>query len=353
MSDQRSKQTESRKAEHVQLAATGNVGHRAKQTGFAAIEFEHNALPELALSEIDTASTLLGHSLRAPIVISSMTGGYPDALRINRALAEIAERYGLAIGAGSQRQALESDAHHDTYRVLRLAAPSCFVFANLGGVELAKLHSANDAASLERVIALLEANAIAIHLNPLQELMQPEGARDFRGILDAIAWAVRVAGVPVIVKEVGAGISRAVAEKLLDVGARAIDVAGAGGTSWAGIEILRSDGGASDDTDRDLFWDWGIPTVDCLRQVSALKDDRPFELIASGGIANGLDVAKAIAIGADAVGMARPLIRAFVAGGEQALDRTMSSILHELRIAMILTGSRTIGELRSARLLHT
>jgi isopentenyl-diphosphate delta-isomerase len=346
--------TESRKAEHVQLAATGEVGHRRKLTGFADVEFEHNALPELAMSEIDTSSSVLSHPLSAPIVISSMTGGYPYALAINRALAELAERYGLAIGAGSQRQALESDVHHDTYRVLRQSAPRAFVFANLGGVELAKLHAAGDASALERVIDLLEANAIAVHLNPLQELMQPEGSRDFRGVLNAIAWAVRTLRIPVIAKEVGAGISATVAEKLLDVGVRAIDVAGAGGTSWAGIEILRSDNNVGDDaSDRDRFWDWGIPTVECLRQVSPLKNERPFELIASGGVASGLDAAKSIALGADAAGFARPLIRAFVAGGESALDRAMSRILHELRIAMILTGSRTLGELRSARLLHT
>lgn len=341
--------TESRKAEHVRLAATGEVRHRAKLTGFELIEFEHDALPELALEEIDLSSSFLGHSLSAPLLISSMTGGYADALEINSALAEVAAKFGLAIGVGSERQALESTQHHASFSVVRKMAPSALVIANIGGVELAKLHSAHDADSLDRIVELVGANALAVHLNPLQELMQPEGARDFRGITEAIEWAVGAVQVPIIIKEVGAGISADVARRVLEAGVAAIDVAGAGGTSWAGIELMRREAPSSD---LEEFWDWGIPTTECIRQVAALKDEKRFELIASGGIQTGLDAAKAIALGADLVGIARPFIQAFVAGGPGALAAKVESILEQLRITMLLTGSRTIGELRNARLLH-
>ena len=343
--------TESRKAEHVKLAATGDVGHREKRSGFDDVELEHNALPELALADVDTSSSILGHPLSAPLIISSMTGGYGDAYEINRSLARSAEKFGLAIGVGSQRQALQSDEHHRTFAVVREAAPTAFIIANIGGVELAKLHAHANTKALRSLMGLVHANALAVHLNPLQELMQPEGDRDFRGVRDAIRWAVAEAGVPVIVKEVGAGISAQVAKALLELGVRAVDVAGAGGTSWAGIEILRGDPDHRDDLEP--FWDWGIPTAECIKLVTPLKLQHAFDLVASGGVRNGLDVAKSIALGADLAGVARPFIQALMSGGEPALERTIDSILHQLRIAMLLTGSRTLGELHSARLLHS
>jgi isopentenyl-diphosphate delta-isomerase len=341
--------TESRKADHVRLAATGEVGHRTKLTGFDSVEFEHDALPELALPEIDLRANFLGHALSAPLIISSMTGGYADALEINRALGECAEQFGLAIGVGSQRQALESTEYHASFRVVREMAPNAFVIANIGGVELAKLHASGDSDSIRKLIDLIEANALAIHVNPLQELMQPEGARDFRGIAKAIEWIVRTVELPVIVKEVGAGISSNVARRLLGAGVRAIDVAGAGGTSWAGIELMRREGSTDD---LDCFWDWGIPTAQCIREVAELKNERVFELIASGGVQTGIDVAKSIALGADLAGMARPFIQAYMQRGREGLAAKIEGVLDQLRITMLLTGSRTLGELRNAKLLH-
>ena len=341
--------TESRKAKHVELVVREQVEHREKRTDFDDFDFEHNALPELAFSEIETEITLFGQPLRVPLIISSMTGGYADATQINRALAGTAERYGLAMGVGSERQALENNRHHSSFSVVREAAPNAFIFANIGGVEVSRLHANRKVAELRKIIDLVQANALAVHLNPLQELLQPEGSRDFRGVLDGIAACAKELGVPIMVKEVGAGISKAVARKLLDVGVRAIDVAGAGGTSWAGVEILRND----DRTKAmlDPFWDWGIPTAQALANVSELKSEYDFDLIASGGIRNGLDIAKSLVLGANAAAVARPLIQAYIDGGEEALFALLDTLIYQLRAAMFLTGSPDVASLKQQHLI--
>jgi isopentenyl-diphosphate delta-isomerase len=272
-----------------------------------------------------------------------MTGGYADAEQINRELATAAQQYGLAMGVGSARQALGSSEQHASFAIVRQVAPSIPIFTNIGGHEVARLNADGKIVELKRIIDLVEADAIAIHLNPLQELMQPEGSTDFRGVLDGIETAARTLGVPVIVKEVGAGISASVARKLLDVGVSVIDVAGAGGTSWAGVEILRHD--ERDRASLEPFWDWGIPTVQALLDVASI-DDREFTLISSGGVTNGVDIAKSIALGADLAAIARPLIKALMDVGPEELHSLIGSILFHLRGAMFLTGSRTLHELR-------
>jgi len=277
-----------------------------------------------------------------------MTGGYPDAERINRSLAEAAQQFGLAMGIGSARQAMESDSQHGSFSIVRKSAPGIPIFTNIGGREVAQLDGAGKIRELRKIIDLVEADAIAIHLNPLQELMQPEGSTDFRGVLNGIEQVVLTLGIPVIVKEVGAGISAQVAKRLLDVGVTVIDVAGAGGTSWAGVEILRHDD--SDQPTREPFWDWGIPTVQALLDVVTLRTDHEFTLIASGGITNGLDVARSIALGADLAAMARPLIKSLVDHGPEALHAQIESILFQLRGAMFLTGSRDLAELSKQEL---
>ena len=341
-----SQPTASRKKQHVDLTLSRDVGFRTKTTGLEQWEFLHNALPELDLAEIDTSARFLDKTLAFPLLVSSMTGGYADALRINRLLAETCQAVGIGMGLGSQRQALEDDTYHRTFSVVREVAPSIPVIGNLGAAEVARL---TDAGPALRLVELIGADAFAVHLNPLQELLQPEGSPAFRGVLRGITTLVAGLPVPVIVKEIGAGLSAGVVRRLLEAGVTIIDVAGAGGTSWAGVEILRR----KDRAFPDEFWDWGIPTASAVQNAAALKGQpRKFTLIASGGIANGLDTAKCIALGADCTACARPMLAALHAGGMTGLRQRLEDWQRDLRGAMFLTGSRTITELQRAPILR-
>lgn len=334
--------TPSRKKQHVELALNRNVGFRAKTTGFENLEFINNALPEINLHEIATSTVFLGHTLSSPFMISCMTGGYADALAINRQLAEVCEEMGIAMGVGSQRQALEDTQYHRTFSVVREVAQSIPVVGNIGAAEIAGLKSAE---GVLRLVELIRADGFAVHLNPVQELLQPEGNTNFRGVLKGISLLVRELPVPVIVKEIGAGISTDVARRLLEAGVHHIDIAGAGGTSWAGVEILRGHGGEG-------FWDWGIPTARAIRDAGALKSPSTrFTLIASGGIASGMDAAKSIALGADLVGAARPMLLALHRGGKRGLKSMIAAWAQELRGIMFLTGSGTIADLQRVALI--
>jgi len=341
----RPRSTSSRKKQHVRLALTRDVGFRAKGTGLDHLDFEHNALPEIDFSEVDTSTRFLGYQLSCPLLISSMTGGYADALTINRQLAEVCGEMNIALGVGSQRQATERKALHRTFSVIREVAPNIPVIGNLGAAEVARLQ---DVASAQKLVDLVRADAFAIHLNPLQELLQPEGNPAFRGVLKGIARLVRELSVPVIVKEIGAGISGEVATRLIEAGVRSIDVAGAGGTSWAGIEILRRKRSPS----RERFWDWGIPTADALRAVTPLKKRSPdLTIIASGGVASGVDAAKCIALGADLVGSARPVLQALLRHRKRGLKTLLQEWVEELRSVMFLTGAKSINELQTKKLV--
>lgn len=337
--------TSSRKQQHVQITLSRDVSFRGKSAGFDRFEFIHNALPELDLAQVDPSTTFLGKRVNLPLIVSSMTGGYRDAVRINRGLAEACAARGIAMGVGSQRQAIEDKTHHRSYSIVREVAPKIPVFGNIGAAEVAKLKSA---APVRRLADLIGADAFAVHLNPLQEFLQPEGNPQFAGVLKGIGLLVRELGIPIMVKEIGAGISAGVAVRLIEAGVTIIDVAGAGGTSWAGVEILRRDRNGRAGRDfASSFWDWGIPTVDALRQVSALKQQHPsLTVLASGGVATGLDVAKSIALGADLAGSARPLLKTLETGGVKGLVRELDTWAAELKGAMFLTGSRTIGELK-------
>lgn len=350
--------TSSRKQEHVELTVRKDVGFRGKTTGFERWEFLHNALPELDFSDVDPSVLFLGKKIGLPLIISSMTGGYHDAARINRRLAEACHEKKLGMGVGSQRQALENSTFHRSYSVIREVAPDIPVIGNIGAAEVARLR---DVSSILKLSELIRADAFAVHLNPLQELLQPEGNPEFRGVLRGIELLVNNLKIPVIVKEIGAGISASVARRLLNAGVSIIDVAGAGGTSWAGVEILRRNKGTVPHrrmkTGRNgdfatRFWDWGIPTVDALRQVCSLKGQYPsLMVIASGGIHNGLDIAKAIAFGADLAAIARPMMIALEKGGVPELARLIDTIGWELKAAMFLTGSKTINELQQQQLI--
>jgi isopentenyl-diphosphate delta-isomerase len=334
------KETSSRKRDHVKLVIARDVAHRAISTGYDSLRFVHNALPELSLEEIDTSTVFFGNHLDAPLLVSSMTGGYSDALAINRDLAIAAQEFGIAMAVGSARQAMEDKTEHPSYSVARKENPDGLLFTNVGAAEIASLHREKKIDKLKVIVDLVQADGLIVHLNPLQELLQPEGNTNFTGVLAGIESVVKELGIAVIAKEVGAGISREVAARLLAAGVRAIDVAGAGGTSWAGVEILRRK--KKDRPETDVFWDWGIPTADALAEVAELKKKATFGLIASGGIRDGIDVAKSIALRADLVGMARPLLKSLSSGKSAKLHEKIEGVIRQLRAVMFLTGSRDL-----------
>lgn len=332
--------TSRRKQEHVDLVLNRDVGFRTKSTGFEQWEFTHNALPELNFSEVDSTSTFLGKQLSFPMMVSCMTGGYRNAQWINKQLAEVCEELRIAMGVGSQRQALEDSSYHKTFQVVRQVAPTVPLIGNIGAAEIAQL---NDVSPVERLVDMIRADAFAIHLNPLQEFLQPEGNPNFRGVLNGIKLLTQHLSVPVIVKEIGAGISGEVAQRLIEAGVRIIDVAGAGGTSWAGIEILRR----NEDDLKETFWDWGIPTAEALRQVSQFRSRVPgLRIIASGGITNGIHIAKSLALGADLAASARPMLQALHRRGKEGLRTLLELWKKELKGAMFLVGASTIERLR-------
>lgn len=335
---------ESRKADHLRLCLEGDVQFQQVTNGFECYRFTHCCLPELDRSDINLQTTFLGKNLGAPLLISSMTGGTELARLVNTRLATVAQRYRLAMGVGSQRIAIEQPHLASTFAV-RPLAPDILLFANLGAVQLNYGYGLDECLHL---VNLLEADALILHLNPLQECVQSRGDTNFRGLLSKIAKLCQQLPVPVVVKEVGNGISAAMAQKLIDVGVTAIDVAGAGGTSWAKVESER----AQDNKQRRLgqvFGDWGLPTAECLNSIRAVAPTIP--LIASGGLRNGLDVAKAIALGADLAGLARPFLEAAVES-EAAVDELVLVLIAELETALFCTDNATLLKLKSSGALQ-
>ena len=326
-----------RKLEHIRLALEERM--QLGRSYFDDYRFEHAALPEIDLAAIDTGVDFLGRRLAAPLLISSMTGGTETAGLINRNLAAGAERARVAVGVGSQRKALEDPGKADTFRV-REVAPSAVLLANLGAVQL---NYGMGVRECEEAVAMIGADALILHLNPLQEAIQPEGQCNFAGLLPKIGAVVRELGVPVVVKEIGCGISEATARALAAQGVRIVDTAGVGGTSWARIEAQR----ANDLEIGELFAGWGIPTPDSIRQLRRVEG---LTVIASGGVRNGLDVAKAIALGADLVGMAYPFLAPATESPEKVADKIARTV-RELRICMFCLGVTTIAELQRVPLL--
>ena len=326
-----------RKRSHLELCQAEEVEYSGKTTLFEEIDLIHDALPELAVGEVDVATALLGKPLRAPLLITGMTGGTEEASGINRDLARVAEEHGIAFGLGSQRAMQRTPDLAYTFEVRR-HAPTTLVLANLGLVQA----TAQPTGAVERLARAVGADAVCLHLNPAQELIQPGGDRDFRYGLETLARLVRELPLPVVVKETGCGISRGVGERLVGAGVRTVDVSGAGGTSWIKVEALRA--GAPGRELGTLFSDWGIPTAAALAGLRGLG----FELIASGGIRSGLDVAKAFALGAHAAGVALPVLRAYRAGGVAAAGDFIERLIAGLKTAMVLTGSRDLDALRRA-----
>src|SRR5579864_9259147 len=327
---------QARKGEHLELAARDDVDRSSAGT-WADIQLLHEALPELDLDQVDVSVTFLGRRLEAPLLIAGMTGGHPAALEINAVLAAGAARYGLALGLGSQRAALLDPALATTYSVAREVAPTAFILGNVGIAQLLPQRSgpALSMAQLQTAVDMVRADALAIHLNFLEESVQTEGDRSAAGALQAIADVVSALEVPVVVKETGAGLSRSTALRVAATGAAALDVGGSGGTSFAAIEALRAQAHRDERGTRlgELLRGWGIPTP--VSVVAARESGLP--LIATGGIRTGLDAAKAIALGASLVGVARPLLAAALEG-EAAVDAWIGQFLEELRAAVFLTG---------------
>lgn len=321
-----------RKADHIEIALNEDVEFRHVTTGLERYGFTYEALPEISRGEVDTSVSLLGRRLSMPLVISSMTGGTREGGIYNRVFAEAARKFGLAMGVGSQRVALENPEVAETFQV-RDVAPDILLFANLGAVQL---NNGCTVDSCIRAVEMIDADALILHINPLQECAQPGGDTNFRGLAGKIHEVCENVGVPVIVKEVGHGISARTARLLVDSGVEVIDVAGAGGTSWAKVEGYRS---ARADY---ALAEWGIPTADSLL---AAREAGAETIIASGGIRTGEDIAKSIALGATAAGMALPLLRAAAVSAE-ALHGLLGRLRDELATLMFCTSSRTIEELR-------
>ncbi len=331
-------QTSSRKLDHLRLCAETDVAYG--DSGFSDVRLVHNAVPECAVSDIDTSISFLGRKLSAPIFLAGMTGGHPDTTEVNRTLAAVAEAKNLAMGVGSQRAALENPDLEESFAVARDTAPHAFLAGNISAVQL-RDHGIEWA---ERAVSMIDADALCIHLNFLQEMIQVEGDRSAVGVLETIRETVRALNVPVIVKETGSGISREAAAKLFEAGAAAVDVGGFGGTSWAKIEKAR----ASDKSHQmlgDTFLEWGIPTAVSVFEVAQV---RAKPVIATGGLKNGLDAAKAIALGADMAGFALAVLPDAMKGYD-ALHGRIETIEGELATAMFLTGAQNISELAKVR----
>jgi isopentenyl-diphosphate delta-isomerase len=330
-----------RKAEHLRINLEQDVSS-ALRTGLERYRLVHQALPELNLDEVDTGLTLFGRNLKGPVLVSSMTGGTPEAADINQRLAEAAQSTRIALGVGSQRAALDDPRQAHTFQVRRFA-PDVLLFANLGAVQLNYGYGVDEC---RRAVEMIGADALILHLNPLQEAVQAEGNTNFKGLAKRIEEVCRKVGVPVVAKEVGWGISPETAKLLTRCGVAAIDVAGAGGTSWSQVEMHR----AKDAFIRELaasFVGWGIPTAQSIVMVKANAPRT--RIFASGGLRDGIDVAKCIALGATLGGMAGHFLKAAADSTERAAE-SMRLILKQLQVAMFVSGARDLQRLRAASL---
>jgi isopentenyl-diphosphate Delta-isomerase len=333
-----------RKSEHLDIVLQGDVTARATRTGFDCLTFEHVAAPELNLDAIDLTTSFLGYQLNAPFLISSMTGGPERASTINDALAEAAGHLKIALAVGSQRIAVEGGASAGLSKTLRARAGAVPILANLGA---AQIRDADGLKLAARAVAMIEADALIIHLNPLQEAVQAGGDRDWTGVLAGIEHLVRNLEVPLVVKEVGCGISGTLAKQLQSCGVSIIDVAGAGGTSWAAVEAERA-ASPRDKAIASAFRDWGIPTATAI--VHARAACPTSTIIASGGLKTGIDSAKAIRLGADLTGFAAGILSAALES-PKALIEHFEILMEQLRITCFCTGSPNLAALRTASLI--
>lgn len=327
---------ETRKNDHLDLCATGDVGSKHTRTLLDEVTLVHNPLPEMALDDVDTRCTVLGKALAAPLMISAMTGGTERAGELNRELARVAESLGIGFGLGSQRPMLRDPSTSWTY-ALREVAPTTLIVGNIGLWQAREL----GAKALEDLGYGIGADAIAIHLNPAQELVQPEGDRDFRNGLETLAALQQEALIPIIVKETGCGLGPAAMDQLRSAGVAHLDVAGAGGTSWIAVETHRTDVAEARELG-EILRDWGVPTAAAIHHAAQAGFQT---LIGSGGVVTGLDAARAIALGASIVGIARPVLQALITGGPELAREGLDRVIKTLAAVMLLTGARKLEEL--------
>ncbi len=335
--------TSNRKKEHIELSLTDKVTFKEKTNGFEHYDFKHYAITEVEISKIKFSQKFIGKKINYPFLISCMTGGTSEAENINAQLAVAANQLNIPLGVGSQRQALENNIYHHSYKVIRQNAPKIPILGNIGAAQIALM---KDFKPLNFLIDLVEADAMVVHINPAQELLQPGGEPNFKGLLKSIEKLVKVLNVPVIAKEVGSGISKEAAVKLLNAGVKGIDVAGAGGTSWTAIEILR----AKYKDVPDEFWDWGLPTSYCIKEIEKLKKKYDFVLIGSGGINSSIEAAKAFALGSDMVASARIILQELNKNGTDGVIKLIESWFDTIKKIMFLTGSNNLKEFKRKKL---
>lgn len=343
-----SKETIKRKADHIRIALNRDVQSKTVSSGFEDVNFIHRSLPELNKNNIDLSTKLFGHKFKAPIIVGAITGGTVAAEKINGTIAEAVEELGLGMGVGSQRAAIDDRRLEKTFAVARKKAPKAFLIANIGGIQLVNGYGLSEA---RRALEMIDADALAIHLNALQETTQPEGQTNFKGVLERIYQIADELDKPVIGKETGAGISSEEAKKLADAGVKGIDVSGTGGTSFAAVEYYRS-GGSENNSLHNLgasFWNWGIPTAASVVEVSRSVS---IPVIASGGIRNGVDAAKSLALGASLASQSQPVLRCAIKGVEET-QNALSSLIDELRNTMFLVGAASIEQLHDVPLVIT
>jgi len=327
--------TTTRKAEHISICLNQDVSYKTIKTGFEQIQLTHCALPEINFEEINPQISFLGKTLSFPLMITGMTGGFEGAQTFNQQVAEVCQAMQIAFGLGSLRPALENPELLNSFQIAPHLRKQIPIMANIGAAQIIREEPRQ---RIQQLVEQLEVDALAVHLNPLQEILQPEGDQHFRGVLNGIEQLVKKMTIPIVVKETGAGISRKVAERLIGVGVSIIDVSGAGGTSWAAVEHFR----VQDQALAARFWDWGIPTVQCLQELSSFTQ---LQVIASGGIRSGLDVAKACVLGAHLAGAALPFLKALYQQGQAGLLQLIQQWRQEFKITMFLTGCTRVSEL--------
>jgi isopentenyl-diphosphate delta-isomerase len=332
------KEIEKRKADHIKICLNEAAQAREVTTGFEDVQFIHRALPEVDKQKIDLSTTVLGRKFSAPLIVGAMTGGTAEAMRINGAMAEAVEHLNLGMGVGSQRAAIEDPKLEKTFSVARKRAPNAFLIANIGGVQLVHGYGVKE---VKKAVEMIEADAVAVHLNALHEAVQPEGQTDFKGILAKIGAVAGTLDMPVIVKETGGGIGAEDARKLEAAGVKAIDVGGVGGTSFAAVEYYRSEVTSMEHLLGGVFWDWGIPTaVSLVETAQTVK----IPVFASGGVRSGVDVAKALALNACLASVSLPVLQTAVKGTKET-ENLLSFFIEELKNVMFLVGAENVLQL--------
>jgi isopentenyl-diphosphate delta-isomerase len=336
-------ETEKRKAEHIKICLEQKAQARKATAGFEDIQLVHRALPEVDRQKINLSASFLGKKLSAPLIVGAMTGGTEEATKINASIAEAVEKLGLGMGVGSQRAAIEDQKLEKTYKIARKKAPTAFLIANIGGVQLVHGYGLKE---VKKAVEMIDADAVAVHLNAVQEAVQPEGQPSFKGILAKISEIAGELDKPVIVKETGCGISAEDAKALEAAGVKAIDVGGVGGTSFAAVEYYRS---TSPNSMGEVFWDWGIPTaVSLIETTQTVK----IPVIASGGVRSGLDIAKSLALNANLASISQPVLEAAVKGAKKTQE-LLSCLIDQLRDVAFLVGADNLESLAKVPMVVT